>query len=165
MLTATSCRWRRTLAISVTHAFVSVVPDDPASASAGEVLPSHWNAGHSLSGTASASQAIGLGLQPIRAVRVVTAAGDVTVDSSTDDIVIVKKTSGAATGVTLPSAGDRSQYRPIKIVDGKLDAATNNITITPSGAETIVGLSTYVISFDGGSVELWPLPDGTAWYI
>ena len=30
----------------VTHTFVSAIADDPASAAAGEVLPSHWNASH-----------------------------------------------------------------------------------------------------------------------
>lgn len=30
----------------VSHTFVSAIPDDPTSAAAGEVLPSHWNAAH-----------------------------------------------------------------------------------------------------------------------
>ena len=30
----------------VSHTFVSAIPDDPTSAAAGEVLPSHWNATH-----------------------------------------------------------------------------------------------------------------------
>jgi hypothetical protein len=37
----------------VTHAFVSGIADDPAAAAAGEVLPSHWNAAHILSGVKS----------------------------------------------------------------------------------------------------------------
>ena len=100
-----------------------------------------------------------------RIVREVTAAGDVTVDEEDDDIIFINKTVGEATGVTLPASADRNPSRPIKIVDGKLDSSTNAITITPDGSETIVGLTEYVINFDGGSVELWPRPDETGWYI
>lgn len=39
------------MALTVTHAFVSGVADDPKAAAAGEVLPSHWNATHTVSGT------------------------------------------------------------------------------------------------------------------
>jgi hypothetical protein len=95
--------------------------------------------------------------------RNVTAAGAVTVDAVSDDTIFINKTVGAATTVNLPAAATRSGA--IKIVDGKLDAATNNITITPNGAETIMGLSTYVIRFNGGSVSLSPRPDGAGWYV
>lgn len=44
------------MALTVTHAKVSVVADDAAAAAAGEVLPSEWNANHTLTGTASAAQ-------------------------------------------------------------------------------------------------------------
>ena len=45
------------MALTVTHAFVSVIPDDPAAIAAGEVCPqSHWNAGHTLTGQASVAQ-------------------------------------------------------------------------------------------------------------
>lgn len=36
------------MAFSVTHTFVDAIPDDPAAAAAGKVLPSHWNADHTL---------------------------------------------------------------------------------------------------------------------
>lgn len=35
--------------MGVTHTFVSAIADDPAAAAAGQVLPSHWNAGHTVS--------------------------------------------------------------------------------------------------------------------
>ena len=161
------------MALSVIHNFVSPVTDLEET---GIVGPTEWNAGHDLSGTlpvanggtgasTAATARTNLGVSATRTIRVVTAAGAVTVDADTDDIVVIKKTVAAATTVNLPSAANRDDARPVKIVDGKLDAATNNITITPSGVETIVGLTTYVINFDAGSIELWPLPDGTAWYI
>lgn len=43
------------MSLSVTHTFVSAVPDDPVSAAAGEVLPSHWNAAHTVTGSVTAS--------------------------------------------------------------------------------------------------------------
>jgi len=39
------------VAITVTHPFVSAISDDPAAVAAGQVVPSNWNATHSLSGT------------------------------------------------------------------------------------------------------------------
>lgn len=95
--------------------------------------------------------------------RVVTAAGSVTVDEDTDDHILLNKTIGAATTVNLPAAATRTEGRHIKIVDIKGDAASNNITITPDGAETIVGLSTWVIANNYGSVTLWPMSGG--WYV
>ncbi len=38
------------MTVQVTHPFVSLIADDPVAQAAGEVLPSHWNAAHSLSG-------------------------------------------------------------------------------------------------------------------
>jgi hypothetical protein len=37
--------------VTVTHAFTSGIADDPAASAAGEVLPSHWNAAHIVTGT------------------------------------------------------------------------------------------------------------------
>lgn len=92
-------------------------------------------------------------------VRVVTAAGAVTV-AITDYTIIVNKTSGAATSVNLPAsptAGDT--YR---IKDGKGDAATNNITITPSSGN-IDGAGTYVLNKNYQSVVI--TYNGTQWNV
>lgn len=75
--------------------------------------------------------------------RVVTAAGAVTVTSA-DYLVVVNKTVGAATVVNLPVAGSvTGQVYVIK--DGKGDANTNNLTLTPS-AGNIDGAATYVMN-------------------
>ena len=97
--------------------------------------------------------------------RLVTAAGAVTVAAADADIIVVKKTVGAATTVNLPSAGDRS--RPVKIVDGKGDALTNNITVVPASGESIAGTVDYnwIIDSNGGSVRLTPLADGSGWIV
>lgn len=93
--------------------------------------------------------------------RVHTAAGAVTVADDDVDIVIVNKTVGAATTVNLPTAASRK--KPVRIVDGKYDAATNNITLDAFGSETIMGALTYVIDQDGGSIIVTPLADGSGW--
>jgi hypothetical protein len=83
--------------------------------------------------------------------------------ASADDIILINKGSGEATTVNLVTASGRK--RPVKIVDLKGDAATNNITVDGSAAETICGATTWVINFNYGSVILFPRPDGTGWYI
>lgn len=92
---------------------------------------------------------------------VITAAGDHTV-AADENYLVFNKTSGAATGVTLPESAARAG--PIRIKDGKGDASSNNITITPDGSETIDGLPSWVISFDMGGVLLVPRPDGLGWW-
>jgi hypothetical protein len=45
------------MVLSVTHTFVSALPDDPVDVAAGDILPqAHWNAAHTLTGTASVAQ-------------------------------------------------------------------------------------------------------------
>ena len=162
------------MALTLIHNFVSPITDLN---EAGVVGPDDWNEAHSVSGVlgianggTGASTAedalINLGAPTARNVRKVTAAGAVTVDADTDDIIVIKKTVGEATTVNLPAAADRDPSRPIKIVDGKGDADTNPITIDPNGSETVaVVLTSYVINFQGGSVDLWPNPDEDGWYI
>lgn len=92
------------------------------------------------------------------ATRVVTAAGAVTVGSS-DEIVVVNKTVGAATTVNLP-AGVTGQTFVIK--DGKGDANTNPITLTPA-AGTIDGGATFVINTNYQAITV--VYNGTQWNI
>lgn len=99
-----------------------------------------------------------------RTQREVTASGAVTVDASDSDIIVINKTVGAATAVTLPLAASRTA--PVMIVDGKGDANTNNITISPQTGETIYAITngTHIIDGNGGSVILTPKLDGTGWF-
>lgn len=85
-----------------------------------------------------------------RALREVTAAGDVTVTKA-DDIVVINKSSGAATAVNLPASPATGLTFTIK--DGKGDASSNNITITPA-AGNIDGAGTYVISTNYGKATV-----------
>lgn len=73
--------------------------------------------------------------------RTVTVAGSVTV-ALNDHQVVIRKTTGAATTVTLPANPPAGTTFIIK--DGKGDAATNNITVT--GTNTIDGAANNLIS-------------------
>ena len=92
-------------------------------------------------------------------VRVVTAAGAITVTTS-DYIICVNKTSGAATTVNLPSSPATGDIYIVK--DCKGDASTNNITLTPSSGN-IDGAASFVINVSRQSVgTFW---DGTQWQV
>lgn len=95
----------------------------------------------------------------IIALRVVTAAGAVTV-ATTDYVVAINKTVGAATVVNLPASPATGQTFIIK--DKKGDAASNNITITPA-AGTIDGSGTFVMSSNRQTVTV--TYDGSEWII
>lgn len=95
----------------------------------------------------------------IQALRVVTAAGAVTV-ATTDTVVVVNKTVGAATVINLPATPATGLTFTIK--DGKGDAAANNITITPA-AGNIDGGATKVMGTNYQTVKL--VYNGTEWNI
>lgn len=92
-------------------------------------------------------------------LRVITSAGAVTANLY-DSTIIVNKATGAATAVALaasPATGKR-----FTIKDGKGDAATNNITITPA-AGTIDGAANLVINTNYGRATL--VYNGTQWNV
>lgn len=99
-----------------------------------------------------------------RTQREVTAAGAVTVVADDADDIIINKTVGAATTVNLPSAASRT--KTIRIIDGKGDANTNNITIVPVSGEKIFAITDYqpIIDGNGGQLTLTPKADGSGWY-
>jgi hypothetical protein len=84
--------------------------------------------------------------------RVVTAAGAITA-TTTDHIIEVNKTVGAATTINLPACNSNAGLILV-IIDGKGDAATNNITLVPS-AGTINGATTFLININRQSESVW----------
>jgi hypothetical protein len=95
-------------------------------------------------------------------LRVVTASGAITATSA-DHIIEVNKTVGAATTVNMPSCASNAGLQLI-IIDGKGDAATNNIALTPS-AGNINGFATFVMNvnrqgesvfYDGTQCVVYP---------
>lgn len=95
----------------------------------------------------------------ILAVRVVTAAGAITVTTA-DSVVVVNKTIGAASAVALPATPTTGLVFTVK--DGKGDAGANNITISPA-AGTIDGAATLVIATNYLSKTL--VYNGTQWNV
>jgi len=66
--------------------------------------------------------------------RVITAAGTDTISTSDADDIIFNKTAGAASRIILPLSS--SVIKPVRVVDGKFDALTNNITVVPKRPNT-----------------------------
>lgn len=80
----------------------------------------------------------------------------------TDGDILINLGTPAAVAVDLLAAA--SATRPVGVKDLAGNANTFNITVTPSGSETIDGQTNFVIASDGGAVTLYPL-SGVGWYI
>lgn len=108
------------------------------------------------------------GVQAFTVVRAATARLGVTVVTSgasyqvlsTDYVVVINKSVGSATGVTLPSSPATGRHVIVK--DGKGDAASNNITITPSSGN-IDGAANKTISGNYGVFQF--VYNGTEWNV
>jgi hypothetical protein len=92
----------------------------------------------------------------VRNVRIITAAGDVTMVGS-DYLIVLNKTIGAATNINLPPSPTAGQSVTIK--DGKGDAATNNITIVG----VVDGTTSFVLTQAYQAIDL--VYSGTGWLI
>jgi len=87
-------------------------------------------------------------------------SGDYTV--ANESLIVVNKTVGAATAVTLPASVTADGRREVVVLDGKGDAGTNNITVTAAGSDTINGAATYVMAANYSRVRLIDIGGG-AW--
>lgn len=102
--------------------------------------------------------------------RVITTAGAQNV-LATDVVLLLQKSPSGASTINLPTSATRVGA-PVIIKDLTGDANINNITIVPSGSETIDGFSAAaaaangvaVISVDYGIKRLYPLTSG-GWYL
>lgn len=164
--------------MGVTHTFVSAIADDPAAAAAGQVLPSHWNAGHTVSvsmaeinatGTPSASNFL-RGDGSWQSVTTSPAGSDTYVQfndggafgaeagfayNKTTNTLAVEKTAlgtaGAATGV-LTLSGSTSGTVTLQPA-----AAAGTYTLT---LPTSDGNSGEVLTTDGTGVLSWAAGGG-----
>ena len=93
-------------------------------------------------------------------IRVATTS-PVTVSATSDFCIVVDRSVAGATTVTLPSGVPGQMFC---IIDGKGDAATNNITISPTSA-TINGAGSKVISTNKVAVVLQYSAIGADWKI
>lgn len=130
----------------------------PGSAPTGAELMEAVQSGGTVSLTTAQLATLAQVSPQFRKLRIVTAAGAITVTTA-DYLVIVNKSVGAASAVALP-AGALGQVFVIK--DGKGDAGANNITITPA-AGTIDGGATLVISSNYGKATL--IYSGVQWNV
>jgi hypothetical protein len=92
-------------------------------------------------------------------VRIITLPGNVSVQP-TDQVVVIRKATGQATGVTLTTGPQLGQRVVIK--DGRGDAGLNPITIS-AAAGTIDGAATQSIQFPFGVLTF--IYNGTEWNI
>lgn len=76
------------------------------------------------------------------------------------DSLIQTDSSGGAIGLTLPAGVDGKTYI---VKDGTGDAATDAVTLTPDGAETIEGAATYVLDTARAAVQLYYDAASTDW--
>lgn len=100
----------------------------------------------------------GMVMLPYANVRTVTGTDTAT----TDDGIILANSTSAAFTETLPSA---ASYTGIFTLV-KTDSSTNQVTIAPSGSDTINGASTYTSGLNAqyGKVQL--ASDGVSkWYV
>lgn len=97
--------------------------------------------------------------KPPISIRIVTAAGAVTITTA-DQLVIINKTVGAATVVNLPSTPPTGFSVTIK--DGKGDAYLNNLTITPAAGQ-IENAS--VLSIYAAFTSVTLVYNGTQWNV
>lgn len=144
------------MALTVTHAYVSSIPN---SGDTTLVEPSDWNANHVLTGTLPSSQ-----VDPF-AIRVV-GAGTITVNSSDQVIAVVNPTT-AANPFVLPAIATRAG-RQLSVY--KWDANGGDMTFTPDGTETLMGLSLWTVvsstgAGGGGSLSLIGSTQLTGWLV
>lgn len=91
-------------------------------------------------------------------LRQVTAAGDIDVLTADTGIGVENNVSADVAVNLLPADNTNGHTLVIKDVLG--NASSHPITVTPDGAETIDGQSTYVIGADYGWVTLAPVTGG-----
>lgn len=83
--------------------------------------------------------------------------------TTTDDLIVVQKSVGSPTQVTLIAATSRGRG-PVYVKDGKGDATTNPITVIFSGTDKADGLTSVVIHTAYGIATFAPNPAG-GWVI
>jgi hypothetical protein len=82
---------------------------------------------------------------------------------STDDKLGVSYTTTGTCTINLPAAGAVVAGAEYTITDEGGNAAINNITIDPNGAELIVGQATFALDGNYNSATIYS--NGTAWFI
>jgi hypothetical protein len=86
----------------------------------------------------------------------VITAGASAIIGVNDKLIVVNKTVGSATTITLPLSS--LKVGAVRVVDFKGDSGTNNITVNVSGSDKFNGsFTSWKIAGDGGSILLTPI--------
>lgn len=97
--------------------------------------------------------------------RVITGASFVV--GASDFTIAINRVAPSTTAGTLPAVSARLG-RPIRIVDYSTSVVDHTITLTPSGAETIMRQATWPLYSNASnlaSMTLWPSVDLSGWYV
>jgi hypothetical protein len=90
------------------------------------------------------------------ATTVIITAGSTYAAGVNDNLIAVNKTVGSATAITLPLSS--LKVGPVRVVDFKGDANTNNITISAAGSDKFNGgFTSWTIRGAGASVLFTPV--------
>jgi hypothetical protein len=84
-------------------------------------------------------------------LRTITSGATGNLDAGRDNFLFINKTVGSPTTIYLPDGSTVEHGKQFTVIDGKGDAATNNIVIASLVGNTINNASTYIISSNYGS--------------
>lgn len=133
------------MALTITHAKVSGIADDPNAASAGEILPSDWNAGHTITGSIDLTTDVtgilpgangGTGNQYVQFAGPTGTLKTITLPNSNSSLVAVNG------GLGTPSSGTLTNCTSLPIVAG----TTGTLTAARGGT----GLTSFTAGVDYG---------------
>jgi len=136
------------MAITVTHPKVSAIPDDPASVAAGEVVPSDWNANHTVVVDGLDNVPIGAGGASTGAFTTLSSTGDTTLGDTSGDIVTVNGTT-AFSNLTASTAL-------------ALNASKNVVSVTNTGSgDNVLATSPTLVTPNLGTPSAITLTNAT----
>jgi hypothetical protein len=124
--------------MGIKHTFVSGIGDDPNAAAAGEVLPSHWNADHDLSGLALTGDVTSAGTVTTLSTTGVTAGS---YGSNVNTPVITVDAKGRLTSVSTVTSAPlfaSIQSKPNTLAGYGINAAASDLTNGTTGLGAIV---------------------------
>jgi hypothetical protein len=114
------------MALTVTHQKVSGVADDAASSAAGEVLPSDWNATHTVTGTVAASDVTVTPTGTLAATDAQAALAELDSEKQPLDATLTALAAYATNGLVTQTASDTFTGRTITGTAGEIEVANGN---------------------------------------
>lgn len=124
--------------MGIKHTFVSGIGDDPNAAAAGEVLPSHWNADHDLSGLALTGDVTSAGTTTTLSTSGVAAG---TYGSNVNTPVLVVDAKGRVTSASTVTSAPlfaSIQSKPSTLAGYGISAAASDLTNGTTGLGAVV---------------------------